>query len=204
MRNINFSLIFLLFTLTHCKNPQGPEFWSDVNNGLRVRIWTDKTTYREGEDVWLHVEFENVSIEEKVILVDGPHSNLPESAPSFDINKIIILTEPNDASSSIILEITTKSTNMFNDVPDLLKLKPGQLYRENTILNSGFWHFREEYKLDRFTHLGPGRYKLQAIYAWTELPQSTQERINKLEQLGAPLWNGYLESNEVVIIITEN
>lgn len=89
---------------------------------------------------------------------------------------------------------------MFSLIPDLLKLQFGQTYKENTKLNSGLWKYSHgKYKRDPFNHLEPGKYKLQAIYTWDELPHPTPERVNQLEQLGAPLWNGYLESNEITI-----
>ena len=201
-KNIFLVICINLFSM-HCKNPQSPELWSDVGNGLRFRIWTDKMIYQEGEDIWLHVEFENVSSDEMVILVNGQQRQLPERAPLYDINKINIYPVENNATSSIFVLIPIPS-NMFNDVPALFKLQPDKRYREGGIINLGGWTHKGLHEHDPFTQLEPGNYELQAIYSWAELPHPSQERITELEQLGAPLWNGYLESNEVTIIVTEN
>ena len=193
--------IFSIFLFILCKNPQSPELWSDESDGIRFRIWTDKSSYQEGEDIWLFVEFENISSEAKVILISPQQQPMPEKAPLYDIEKIIIQVNSRDSSSTLV--ITPAHSSMFYIIPDLLKLLPDQIYQEKAKLNSGFWyHYHERYERDPFTYLEPGKYGLRAIYTWDELPYSTPEREKLLEQLGAQLWKGYLESNKINITVT--
>ena len=66
MRNfllIGILLIVSIFLVLSCKSPLSAnsessttnETWSEVSDGIRFRIWTDKLSYQEGEDIWLYV-----------------------------------------------------------------------------------------------------------------------------------------------------
>ena len=66
MRNfllIGILLIVSTFLVLSCKSPLSAnsesstanETWSEVSEGIRFRIWTDKLSYQEGEDIWLYV-----------------------------------------------------------------------------------------------------------------------------------------------------
>ena len=190
-------LLFLLMTFLFisCQNLLGPESWSDVSDGIRFRIWTDKSTYQVGEDVWLYIEFMNVSFESKVIFVGPKQDQLPEEAPLYDIE--IVITQLKIYNTCTNFKINPVLSNMWSSVPDLLKLQPWQKYQEKTKLNSGRWRHRRE----PFTDLESGKYGIQTIYSWDELPYPTPERIEQLERLGASLWTGYLESNKVTVNI---
>ncbi|MBC8182642.1 hypothetical protein H8E88_16200 [candidate division KSB1 bacterium] len=188
---ISIVTIFLFF---FCKNPQSPDLWSDVVEGIRFRIWTDKTKYQEGEDVWLYVEFENISSKAIVILVN--YQDPVNIVTLYDLKKIII--KYNTSKISLV----PLHSNMLYATPVLLKLLPKQTYQEKTLLTSGFWNkYKEPYEEDLFTSFEPGKYSLHAIYTWDELPYPTPERQEQLEQMEAPLWKGYLESNEITITV---
>ena len=197
---MKYCMPFLLisFLFCSCKNLLGPESWSDVSNGIRFRIFTDKLNYLEGETILLYIEFENEGSEPKVILISPQQRQIPNEAPLYDIEKIKVQMNVQDS----FFEITAVHSNMFITVPALLRLQPGERYKEKVKLFSGFWnYYHEEYIRDPFTFLKRGKYALQAIYTWDELPYSTPEREDQLEQMGAPLWTGYLESNKVTINI---
>jgi len=56
-------LIVSTFLVLSCRSPLSAnsessttnETWSEVSDGIRFRIWTDKLSYREGEDIWLYI-----------------------------------------------------------------------------------------------------------------------------------------------------
>ena len=185
-------LILTIFFFILCENPLN---WSEVSDGIRFRLWTDKSIYQDGEDIWLYVEFENVGPESRVILVSAKQDQLPEEAPLYDIG--ILITRFKRSDNDKTFKIYPILSNMWYVDPDLLKLQPGKKYQEKTKLNSGHWRHQRE----SFSYLESGKYTLQAIYKWDELPYPSPERENQLEQLGAPLWQGYLESNKITITV---
>jgi hypothetical protein len=73
-------------------------------------------------------------------------------------------------------------------------------------LNSRFWTDKKVFEHAPFEYVQfipeSGRYTLQAIYTWDELPHPSPERKKQLKQLGAPLWQGYLKSNQIKITVT--
>jgi len=216
MRNFLLIVILLIvstFLVFSCKSPLSAnsessttnETWSEVSDGIRFRIWTDNLSYQEGEDIWLYVIFENVGSQASVILVNARQPQCPEEAPLYDLEKVIV-TDVSDGGSPSIIEIVPVSSNMLHTVPDLLKLLPGQTYQERTRLNSRFWTDKKVFEHAPFEYVQfipeSGRYTLQAIYAWDELPHPSPERKKQLKQLGTPLWQGYLKSNQINITVT--
>ncbi len=208
-----FLWIIIAFLVISCESSLRPdsetsetnETWSEVSSGIRFRIWTDKLSYQEGEDIWLYVVFENVGSEARIILVNAQQPQLPDEAPLYDLEKVIV-THDSGSDSLSIIEVVSVHSNMLYVIPDLLKILPGQIYREKTRLNSRFWTDKKVFEHAPFEYVQfipePGEYKLQAIYAWDELPHPSPERKKRLEQLRAPLWQGYLKSNQINIIIT--
>jgi len=216
MRNFLLMVILLIvstFLVLSCKiplsaNSESPitnETWSEVLDGIRFRIWTDKLSYQEGEDIWLYVVFENVGSQARVILVNARQPQCPEEAPLYDLEKVIVTHNSGSGSSSTI-EIVPISSNMLHTVPGLLKLLPGQTHKERTRLNSRFWTDKKVFEHAPFEYVQfipeSGRCTLQAIYTWNELLQTSPERKKQLKQLGAPLWQGYLKSNQINIMVT--
>ncbi len=66
MRNFLLIVILLIvatFLVLSCKSSLSAnsessttkETWSEVSDGIRFCIWTDKLSYREGEDIWLYI-----------------------------------------------------------------------------------------------------------------------------------------------------
>ena len=218
MRNfllIGILLIVSTFLVLSCKSPLSAnsessttnETWSEVLDGIRFRIWTDKLSYQEGEDIWLYVVFENVGSQARVILVNAQQPQCPEEAPLYDLEKVIVIvTDDSGNGSSSTIEIVPIYSNMLHTVPDLLKLLPGQTHQERTRLNSRFWTDKKVFEHAPFEYVQfipeSGRYTLQAIYTWDELPHPSPERKKQLNQLGAPLWQGYLKSNQINITVT--
>ena len=216
MRNfllIGILLIVSIFLVFSCKSPLSAnsessttnETWSEVLDGIRFRIWTDKLYYQEGEDIWLYLVFENVGSQARVILISARQLHCQEEAPLYDLEKVIV-TDGSDGGSTSTMEIVPIYSNMLHTVPDLLKLLPGQTHQERTRLNSRFWTDKKVFKHAPFEYIQfvpeSGRYTLQAIYAWDELPHTSPERKKQLKQLGAPLWQGYLKSNQIKITVT--
>ena len=214
----NFLLVAILiivstFLVLSCKSPLSAnsessttnETWSEVLDGIRFRIWTDKLSYQEGEDIWLYVVFENVGSQARVILVNAQQPQCPEEAPLYDLEKVIVTHDSGSGSSSTI-EIVPIYSNMLHTVPDLLKLLPGQTHQERTRLNSRFWTDKKVFEHAPFEYVQfipeSGRYTLQAIYAWNKLPHPSPERKKQLKQLGTLLWQGYLKSNQINITVT--
>jgi len=210
---IGILLIMFTFLVLSCKSPLSAnsessttnESWSEVSEGIRFRIWTDKLSYQEGEDIWLYLVFENVGSQARVILVNSRQLQCPEEAPLYDLNKVIVTHDSGSGSSSTI-EIVPVYSNMLYTVPALLKLLPSQIHREKTRLNSRFWTDKKVFENAPFEYVQfipeSGRYTLQAIYAWDELPHHSPERKKQLKQLGVPLWQGYLKSNKINITVT--
>jgi hypothetical protein len=202
---INGVLLILLFLSAGCKTVYEPvvindNLWSPVHDGIRFRIWTDKTSYQEEEDIWLQVEFENASSQARVVLVNSPQAQMAEIAPLYDVNRIEIRRT---SSSALTFEIEPLQSNIFMVIPILHKLLPGQKYREETNLFAGFWNrYQECYQFDPLERLEPSYYSLQATYSWDELPYATPERQAQLVQMNAPLWTGSLKSNTVAITVT--
>ncbi|GAH49253.1 unnamed protein product, partial [marine sediment metagenome] len=99
-------LIVSTFLILSCKSPLSAnsessttnETWSEVLDGIRFRIWTDKLSYQEGEDIWLYVVFENVGSQARVILVNAQQPQCPEEAPLYDLEKVIV-TDDSDSGS---------------------------------------------------------------------------------------------------------
>ena len=216
MRNfllIGILLIVSTFLVFSCKSPLSAnsessttnETWSEVLDGIRFRIWTDKLYYQEGEDIWLYLVFENVGSQARVILISARQLHCQEEAPLYDLEKVIV-TDGSDGGSTSTMEIVPIYSNMLHTVPDLLKLLPGQTHQERTRLNSRFWTDKKVFKHAPFEYIQfvpeSGRYTLQAIYAWDELSHPSPERKKQLKQLGAPLWQGYLKSNQIKITVT--
>ena len=216
MRNfllIGILLIVSTFLVLSCKSTLSAnsesftinETWSEVLDGIRFRFWTDKLSYKEGEDIWLYIVFENVGSQARVILVSAQQPQCPEEAPLYDLEKVIVTHDSGSGSSSTI-EIVPIYSNMLHTVPDLLKLLPGQTHQERTRLNSRFWTDKKVFEHVPFEYVQfipeQGRYTLQAIYTWNELPHPSPERKKQLKQLGAPLWQGYLKSNQIIITVT--
>ena len=216
MRNFLLIVILLIvstFLVLSCKSPLSAnsessttnETWSEVSDSIRFRIWTDKLSYQEGEDIWLYVVFENVGSQARVILVNARQPQCPEEAPLYDLEKVIV-TDVSDGGSPSTIEIVPISSNMLHTVPDLLKLLPGQTHQERTRLNSRFWTDKKVFEHAPFEYVQfipeSGRYTLQVIYTWDELPHPSPERKKQLKQLGAPLWQGYLKSNQINITVT--
>ncbi len=212
---IGIFLIVSTFLILSCKSPLSAnsgssttnETWSEVSDGIRFRIWTDKLSYQQGEDIWLYVVFENVGSQARVILVNARQPQSPEEAPLYDLNKVIVTHDSGSGSPSTI-EIVPVYSNMLHTIPDLLKLLPGQTHKERTRLNSRFWTDKKVFKDAPFEYVQfipeSGRYTLQVIYSWEELPHPSPERKKQLKQLGAPLWQGYLKSNQINITVTSN
>ena len=210
---IGILLIVFIFLVLSCKSPLSAnsessttnESWSEVSEGIRFRIWTDKLSYQEGEDIWLYLVFENVGSQARVILVNSRQLQCPEEAPLYDLNKVIVTHDSGSGSSSTI-EIVPVYSNMLYTVPALLKLLPSQTHREKTRLNSRFWTDKKVFENAPFEYVQfipeSGRYTLQAIYTWDELPHHSPERKKQLKQLGVPLWQGYLKSNKINITVT--
>jgi len=216
MKKILLILILLIvsaFLVLSCKSPLSAnsessttnETWSEVSDGIRFRIWTDKLFYKEGEDIWLYVEFENVGSQARVILVNARQPQCTEEAPLYDLEKVIV-THDSGSGSSPTIEIVPICSNMFHTVPDLLKLLPGLNHQERTRLNSRFWTDKKVFKHAPFEYVKfipePGRYTLQAVYTWEKLPHPSLERKKQLKRLGAPLWQNYLKSNQINITVT--
>jgi hypothetical protein len=153
----------------------------------------------------LYVVFENVGSQARVILVNARQPQCPEEAPLYDLEKVIV-THDRDSGSSSTIEIIPIYSNMLRTVPDLLKLLPGQTHQERTRLNSRFWTDKKVFEHAPFEYVQfipePGRYTLQAIYTWDELPHPSLESKKQLKQLGAPLWQGYLKSKQINITVT--
>lgn len=216
MRNFLLIVILLIvsiFLVFSCKSllsansesSTTDETWSEVSDGIRFRIWTDKLSYKEGEDIWLYVVFENVGSQARVILVNARQPQCPGEAPLYDLEKVIV-THDSDSDSSSNIEIVPIYSNMLHTVPDLLKLLLCQTHQERTRLNSRFWTDKKVFKDAPFEYVQfipeSGRYTLQVVYAWDELPHLSPERKKQLKQLGAPLWQGYLKSNQIKITVT--
>jgi len=205
---IGILLIMSTFLVLSCKSPLSVnsessttnETWSEVSEGIRFRIWTDKLSYQEGEDIWLYV-----GSQARVILINARQPQCPGEAPLYDLEKVIV-THGSDSGSSSIIEIVPIYSNMLHTVPDLLKLLPGQTHKERTRLNSRFWTDKKVFEHAPFEYVQfipePGRYTLQAIYIWDELPHPSSERKKQLKQLGVPLWQGYMKSNQINITVT--
>jgi len=206
------SIVFTFLVLS-CKSPLSAnsesfttnETWSEVSDGIQFRLWTDKLSYQEREDICLYVVFENVGCQARVILVNAQQPQCLEEAPLYDLEKVIV-TDDSDSGSSSTIEIVPIYSNMLHTVPDLLKLLPGQTYQERTRLNSRFWTDKKVFEHAPFEYIQfipeSGRYILQAIYTWDELPHPSPERKKQLKQLGASLWQGYLKSNQINITVT--
>ena len=177
------------------------ETWGEVSNDIRFRIWTDKSSYQEGEDVWLYIAFENVGSDARVILVNPQQPQLPDEAPLYDLEEILVTYDNSQRDPLVTIEMVPVASNLFHLVPDLLKISPAEVYQEKTRLTSSFWTDRRVFEQAPFEYVRftpePGTYTLQAIYSWDTLPHPTPEREKQLEQLGAPLWQGYLESNQI-------
>ena len=202
-------LILMMFLHIHCTNvndpdPPNDESWSAILNGMRFRIYTDKSSYRQNEDVLLNVEFENIGDSSIVILVHGEQIVHAMAPPLYDLEKSVLSVAGNGGSSSSA-DIIPLQSNMLNVVPDLFKLAPKQVYHEESSLSSDFWInkaiFEQTGDHIRLS-LTPGAYTLQAIYSWEELPYPTPERQQQLAELNAPLWKGTLESNKITITVT--
>jgi hypothetical protein len=186
----------ILFLHISCKSPQSLESWSDESGSLRFRIYTGKSTYQEGEEIWLYVDFENSSKNPVVILVDDNSSN--GLLPLYDLEKLIFSKMDNNGSASII-EIIPSHSNLYNPVPALFKLNPKQVYSERSNLNGELWIEKTAFE-QKGEHINlflkQGKYTLQAIYHWEKLPYNTPETQQQLANMNAPLWTGYLESNK--------
>ncbi|NQT24067.1 hypothetical protein HQ585_01800 [candidate division KSB1 bacterium] len=198
-RHTNIFFILALSLLIHCKglfNPDSDEVgWSDVQNGLRFRIYTDKTSYKVGEDIWLHVEFQNFSPQPIVILVTWGFAE-PQNKPLYDLEKLILP----------FVEVIPLITNRYVIIPSLFKLLPMKTFHEQSKLNQSMWVIKEIYEqtwLKANPFLEPGEFKVRAVYHWEELPYAIPERQQELAEMDAPLWKGYLESNEIEFTIIE-
>jgi len=206
-RFVYYLLVMVIFLSHNCKLINEPVAtiggsWSGVHNGLRFRIYTDKSIYQEGEDIWLNVDFENSSKNPIVILVDDNSSN--GLLPLYDLEMLIFSKIDNSESESVI-EMIPSHSNLYNPVPALFKLNPKQVYSERSNLNGELWIEKTAFEqngehINLF--LKQGKYTLQAIYHWEKLPYNTPETQQQLADLAAPLWTGYLESNKITISLT--
>ncbi len=188
-------------------NQEENKSWSEIKDGLRFRIWTDKYTYKENEQIILFVEFENTSSEDKVILIKPQQIPvLSDQAPLYDINKIIVTNNENGDSN---LELVPVESNMLNVVPEIAKLEPKETSQEKTQLNlNTFWTDKKVFENAPFqyTQFLPkqGKYTLQAIYTWDELPYNSSDRVAQIEEYGVPLWKGFLESGKIQIRVVSD
>lgn len=199
-------LLIFLHTDFSCKIFKPPEpnpeiDWSEVKDGLRFRIWTDKKVYTPGEEITLNVQFQNAGDQSKVILVSPENQIYYDlQSPLYDIERLLCYPE----NSSTPVEYFPLEANIFQVIPLFQKIESGQTYLESTVLDSSsLWvEYSDIWTGERKTFaLTPGNYVLRAIYHWDELPYDIPERRRELQELGAPLWLGELESNPIAIEI---
>jgi len=185
------------------------EAWGKVVNGLRMRIWTDRESYPEGDAIWQHVEFENTGKDPQGIVVSPVQHQLAENAPLYDLKRIKISGEDHILPAARSMDLVPVPSNRFSIGPRFVKLLPGQRYQEKSDLSSTFWTDGEVPDVSRGYapfEPRPGVYTLQAEYeqAWAG---DRLKRLSPNEQafaakLACPIWSGTLTSNTVKIRVT--
>jgi hypothetical protein len=171
--------------------------WGEAVEGLRFRIWTDRPRYEEGEDIWLHVEFQNTGGEDVAIRVNHAAEQFPQQkmGPLYDLTRLFLsrqISEGSERSSTI--ELLPIASSKFRIDPDLRKLPAGRTCAEMCRLDSGFWDGAATVPGSVF---GPGRYALRAVYSWPARTPPSKMQRRKLDELAAPLWQGTIMSNTV-------
>ena len=176
--------------------------WGEPVNGLRFRVWTDKQRYEEGEDIWLHAEYQNTNAEDLVIRVNHTPEQFPpqELAPLYSLGLFLNHQREEGGEFSSTIELLPIHSSMFWITPVLRKLPAGQTYEEKCRLDSRFWSGTRRTPGYVFE---PGRFTLQAAYSSPAPGPLARREEERLRELGARLWEGRLVSNRVSFEVVE-
>lgn len=165
---VSLTIVSLSITpLVYCQ-------WSDeenVRNGIRFTIKAERDSYKVGESIVMYLEFQNISDKE----INFYFSKCPVEFLHLHIYDFKV--------GEIFKTKAKHESPCYPSDAKLLRLKPGEAYRDTDTINTLLWGSTE------LIPLVPGRYQIGYRYS---IPEEWLD-------LGADFWQKKVMSNKITL-----